>query len=135
MEGCVEVMDRAKIYVYRPMVVSIFMDVYLMAGQIDEGIRVFREELDHYPITGERIMESEIRRLFGEFLVRQNRPQQAEEAFQLAMSIARKQEAKSLELRAGISLAQLWLSQDSEKATRCCRKFMIGSPKVLTRLT
>ncbi len=113
MESCVEVMHRAKIYVYRPMVVSIFMDVYLMAGQIDEGIRVFREELDHYPITGERIMESEIRRLFGEFLVRQNRPQQAEEA----------------------SLAQLWLSQDSEKATRCCRKFMIGSPKVLTRLT
>ncbi len=115
MRVSVEVMHRAKIYVYRPLVTSIFMEVSLMAGQTDEGLGVFHEELEHFPITGERIMESEIRRLYGECLIRQNRFQEAEKAFESALSIARKQEAKSLELRTGMSLAQLWTSQGRQR--------------------
>jgi predicted ATPase len=38
--------------------------------------------------------------------------QQAKECFQRALSIARQQQARMLELRAAISLARLWQSQD-----------------------
>jgi predicted ATPase len=89
-----------------------------MAGQIDEGIQVFRKELEEHPITGERMMEPEIRRLFGELLLALGNSQQAEQEFQLALNIARRQEAKSLELRAGISLARLWQIQDKPQEAR-----------------
>jgi len=107
-----EVMHQAKTYSPRPLLVSTFMDVYLMAGQIDKGLQLFRKELDEHTITGERIMEPEIRRLHGELLLAQGNGQQAEQEFQLALNIARKQEAKSLELRAGMSLSRLWQSQN-----------------------
>jgi predicted ATPase len=94
------------------------MDVHRMAGQIDEGIRVFHKELEEHPITGERIMEPEIRRLYGELLLAQGNSQQAEQEFQLALHIARKQEAKSLELRAGMSVARLWQSQNKPQEAR-----------------
>jgi hypothetical protein len=106
-----EVMYQAKTFNARSLVINTFMEVYLIAGQIDEGINVFREELAEHPMMGERIMEPEIRRLYGELLLRQNQLQQAEQEFQLALTIARKQEAKSLELRAGMSLARLWRAQ------------------------
>ena len=88
------------------------MEIYLKAGQIDDAARIFHKELEEYPIAGERIMESEIRRLYGELLLAQDNAQQAEQEFQLALNIARKQEAKSLELRARMSLARLWQSQN-----------------------
>ncbi len=113
-----EVMHQSKAYSPRPLLVSTFMDVYRMAGQIDEGMQVFRRELEEHPLTGERIMEPEIRRLYGELLLAKNDSQQAEQEFQQALNIARKQEAKSLELRAGMSLARLWQSQDKPQEAR-----------------
>jgi|GEM_PF-1317868 serine/threonine protein kinase/tetratricopeptide (TPR) repeat protein len=107
-----ELMHQAKLYGPRPLLISTLIDIYSRAGQIDEGVQIFYKELEEYPITGERIMESEIRRLYGELLLAKNDYQDAEKEFQLALNIARKQEAKSLELRAGMSLARLWQSQD-----------------------
>ena len=104
-----------KTYSPRPLLVSAFMDVHRMSGQIEEGIQVFRKELEEHPITGERFMEPEVRRLYGELLLMQDNSQQAEQEFQLALNIARKQEAKSLELRAGMSLARLWKSQNKHQ--------------------
>lgn len=106
-----QAMHQGKTYSPRPLLVSTFLDVHRMAGQIDQGIQVFRKELEEHPITGERLMEPEIRRLYGEFLLGQDDPEQAEQEFRRALNIARKQEAKSLELRAGMSLARLWQSQ------------------------
>lgn len=111
-------MHQGKTYSPRPLLVSTFMDVYRMAGQVDEGIQVFRQELEEFPITGERLMEPEIRRLHGELLLMQDNSQQAEQEFQLALNIARKQEAKSLELRAGMSLARLWQIQNKPQEAR-----------------
>jgi len=106
-----EVMHQTKAYSPRPLLVSTFMDVYRMADQINEAIQIFQKELEEHPLTGQRFMESEIRRLYGELLLAKDNPQQADQEFQLALNIARKQEAKSLELRAGMSLARLWHSQ------------------------
>jgi predicted ATPase len=65
--------------------------------------------------TGERFWEAELHRLKGELLLAQagtrHQVQEAEACFHQALSIARHQQAKSLELRAAMSLARLWQHQ------------------------
>src|SRR5262249_39390665 len=60
-----------------------------------------------------RCWEAEIARLRGVLLLRQpGTPlEEAEACFQHALDVARRQEAKSLELRAAMSLARLWQQQ------------------------
>ncbi len=72
--------------------------------------------------TGERYCEAELYRLRGELMLAQSRVQsleskvkEAEECFLKALDIARKQQAKSLELRAATSLARLWQQQGKQK--------------------
>ena len=70
--------------------------------------------------TGERWWESEICRLNGDLILKSRsvgeRPTLqgwilAEECLQQAFDVARRQGARSLELRAAVSLGRLWLSQ------------------------
>ncbi len=65
-------------------------------------------------------MEAELHRLQGELLLDRSPGDYgpAESAFQEALSIARAQQAKSLELRAATSLARLWRAQAKTKAAR-----------------
>ena len=60
--------------------------------------------------TEERWWEAEVSRLYGELLWRQSRAQasQGESCLRYALAVARRQQAKSLELRAAMSLARLW---------------------------
>ena len=62
---------------------------------------------------GERWWETEFARLRGVLLLRQTRTPQAEAETWLrrALDVARRQEAKSLELRAATSLSRLWQQQ------------------------
>ena len=69
--------------------------------------------------NGERMWEAELDRQKGELMLTQSRVQrqesrvqkEAEECFQQAIEIARQQQAKSLELRAAMSLSRLWQQQ------------------------
>jgi predicted ATPase len=56
---------------------------------------------------------TEVYRLQGEFLLRQRPPDaaQAETCFHQALDLARRQQARSWELRAATSLARLWQQQ------------------------
>ena len=73
-----------------------------------------------------RHYEAELYRLKGELTLAQSRVQslassvqkEAEESFLKAIDIARRQQAKSLELRATISLARLWQQQGTHHAAR-----------------
>jgi predicted ATPase len=70
--------------------------------------------------TGERRDEAEISRVKGELLLRQaiaNAPE-AEACFQQALALAHRQQAKSWELRAALSLARLWQHQDKRTEAR-----------------
>jgi predicted ATPase len=83
------------------------------SGQAEEGLRLLAEALVHVNHTGERYYEAEVYRLKGELLLRQavlDSPQ-AETCFQQALAIARRQQAKSWELRAATSLTRLWQQQ------------------------
>ena len=83
------------------------------AGQISEGLDTLAEALDLVQRDGERWWEAEIVRLRGELLLRQSDSNSAEaqSCFERAIQIARKQDAKSLELRATTSLARLLAKQ------------------------
>jgi predicted ATPase len=77
----------------------------------DEGLQALAEA--HTLVEEERWWAGEIHHLPGIFLLRQTGTPQAEaEAWlQRALAVARHQEAKSLELRAAMSLARLWQQQ------------------------
>jgi predicted ATPase len=64
--------------------------------------------------------EAEIHRLRGVLLLRQTGTPQAEVEtwLQRALDVARRQEAKSLELRAAMSLVRLWQQQDRSAEAR-----------------
>jgi hypothetical protein len=76
-----------------------------------------------------------MRRLKGEFLLRAARslPVEAAESYREAIEVARRQSAKSLELRATMSLARLFESQGRRvERARCWLKSTAGSPKAST---
>jgi len=68
--------------------------------------------------TGERWFAAELDRQRGRLLLRQGLPEDAEELYRKALGIAREQEAKLWELRAGASLARLWRDQGRRPAAR-----------------
>jgi predicted ATPase len=88
-------------------------EAYMQVGQVDEGMHLLAEALAMVDTTGERHTEAELHRLRGELLLRQAVPevQAAEACFHEALAVARRQQAKSWELRAAMSLARLWQQQ------------------------
>jgi predicted ATPase len=96
----------------RPYFLAMLAEVYGDAGQIDAGLAVLAEALAVMENTGERCWEAEQYRLRGELLLQAGADAwQAETCFRQALDIARRQQAKSLELRAAMSLARLWQRQ------------------------
>ena len=68
--------------------------------------------------TGQRYYEAELYRLKGELLLdlSMDKHSEAETCLHQALSITRRQQAKSLELRAAVSLARLWQHQGKRAA-------------------
>jgi predicted ATPase len=108
---------------------------YAKVGQVEEGLAVLAESLAFVDKTGLRFSEAELYRLKGQLVLASGvrRPasenpspqhpapsteaeveQEAEECFLKAIEIAQKQKAKSLELRAVMSLARLWQQQGKQ---------------------
>ena len=91
-------------------------------GQIEEGLGVLAEALALMHGTGEGFHGAELHRLQGEFLLRQEAAEvacrEAEACFRRALTIARRQQAKSLELRAAMSLTRLYQKQDRQAEAR-----------------
>jgi predicted ATPase len=61
--------------------------------------------------TGQRTWEAELHRLEGVALFGLNRFEEGQTALEEALRVARRQQAKSYELRAATSLARLWGEQ------------------------
>jgi predicted ATPase len=78
------------------------------AGQPKAGLNTLAEALALVEQTGERYCEAELHRLRGELLRMQAHDTEAEVSLQKAIELARRQHAKSWELRASTSLCRLW---------------------------
>jgi predicted ATPase len=104
----------------RSYFLALLAEAHGMIGQPEAGLAVLAEALTHVDTTGERFYEPELYRLKGELLLQQSSDHQAEaeSCFHHALDIARNQQAKSLELRAAISLARLWQRQGKRGEAR-----------------
>ncbi|HEV8715258.1 MAG TPA: adenylate/guanylate cyclase domain-containing protein [Candidatus Binatia bacterium] len=111
---------------------ALLADAYGKTGQVEEGLAALAEALAAVDRTGEHFYEADLYRLKGTLTLQfkaslgqvsdkseDTNPQSptpnpqadAEVCFQKTIEIARKQQAKSLELRATTSLARLWQQQ------------------------
>jgi predicted ATPase len=86
-------------------------------GQTEEGLSTLEEALTETHKHGWRFCEAELYRLKGELLLARSGEHhaEAETCFGQALDIARRQQAKSLELRAATSLSRLWQRQGKSK--------------------
>ena len=91
---------------------------YGRLGRVEEGLEVVAEALAASARTGECFFEAELYRLRGDLLLKRDAQAaeskvegEAEVSFRQALEIARRQQAKSWELRAATSLSRLLASQ------------------------
>jgi predicted ATPase len=96
-----------------PYHLALLAEVSAQVGQTAEGLEALAEALATVAQSAARWWEAELHRLRGELLLQHSvaSPEEAETCFQQALDVARRQEAKSLELRAAMSLARLWQQQ------------------------
>jgi predicted ATPase len=89
-------------------------------GQVEEGLSLLTEALAVFDASGRGDTLTEAYRLQGRLLLRQAvpAPAEAEACFRQALDIAGHQQAKSLELRAALSLSRLWQRQGKRGEAR-----------------
>jgi predicted ATPase len=94
----------------RPMYCALLAEAYGKIGQLEEASRMLVDALDAIEGGGQRYYEAETYRFKGELHLREANSdvEQAVACFQRAVDVARRQQAKSWELRAAMSLARLW---------------------------
>jgi predicted ATPase len=129
----------------RPYLLALLAEACASGGQIEAGLCALDEALMAANQHKERFFEAELYRLKGELMLRQvmaegyklppqetqnapavsaeatDRPSlhlEAEASFLIALDIARRQEAKSLELRAVLSLSRLWRQHSKREEAR-----------------
>ena len=107
----------------RTFYLAMLAEAYRKTGQIDQGLTTLTEALRQVDKFGERLYEAELYRIKGELLLKvEGRRRKAESTpeacFEQALKIAREQQAKSLELRATLSLARLWQTQGKTAEAR-----------------
>jgi predicted ATPase len=122
--------------VFQPYGLALLAAASAQMGQIEAGLTLLAEALAMINDRGERRWEAELYRLKGELLlhaacgvrkvakpptadaVAEKAALPAEECFQQSLDIARRQQAKSWELRAATSLSRLWHHQGKRDAAR-----------------
>ncbi len=103
----------------RTLFLALLAEACGKAGHTEEGLAALAEALTMVDHTGECVYEAELYRLKGELLLQssvQGLASEAEACFLTAIEIARQQQAKSLELRAVMSLARLWQQSKRNEA-------------------
>ena len=122
---------QSEIEQYKALRVKIHFSFYLVSlaeaywrgGQTQQGLQILEEAFAHVEETHERLCEAELYRIKGELTLQSKVEgseceEQAEGYFQKAIKIAQRQQSKSWELRAVMSLGRLWHSQGKTDSAR-----------------
>jgi len=90
---------------------------YAELGRYDDARRCIDDAIDKVERSKEKWCEAEVHRVAGEVALKSPAPdtEKAEKYFDRALAVARRQQAKSWELRAAVSLARLWRDQGKRR--------------------
>jgi predicted ATPase len=115
--------------VFMPYLLGLIADIQRTLGQIDAAQASIEQALTQVEKSNERWFEAELHRLQGELLLQQDSKHQeeAEQCFTRSLEVARAQQASSLELRAALSLSQLWAKHgNSGEASQLLQPIIAG---------
>ena len=101
-----------------PVWLSLLARAYGELGQFDDALSHIGEAITAVETTKEKWYEAEVYRTAGEIALMSPDAAKAEAYFERALAVARQQQAKSWELRAAISMAQLWRDQGRRREAR-----------------
>jgi predicted ATPase len=106
--------------VFIPEWLSFCATAYADVDKFEDARRCFDEAMAMLETTKEKWCEAEIQRTAGEIALKSPEPDtvKAEAYFTRALVVARKQQAKSFELRAAMSMARLWRDQGERDEAR-----------------
>lgn len=123
--------DSTQIRIARTHFLAMLAEAHCQAGQVEEGLNVLAEALTSIEQSFERQWQAELYRLKGELLllVKNGDHNQAEitaseDCFLKALTLARQQGSKALELRAVLSLGRLWHIQGSPSKSDEARQLL-----------
>jgi adenylate cyclase len=101
---------------------ALLADALHRDGQTEQGLSVLDEAQSLFQGSGEGFHRAELHRLRGEFILQQQPDESAHDeagaCFRRALDIAADQQAKSLELRAAMSLARLYQKRNRQAEAR-----------------
>ena len=106
--------------VFVPFLSSYLAWAYAELGRFEDARRCVSETMTAMETSKERWFEAEANRLAGEIALKSGEPDaaKAQVYFERALAVARKQQAKSWELRAATSMARLWRDQGKRHRAR-----------------
>ncbi len=112
-----------------PMLLAVMAELLMGAGQVEEGLASLSEAQATVDRTGERRYDTQLSFLKGTLLLGRisrrkkggdqgEKAAEAEACFTCAVDIARRQQAKSLEMQAVLRLSRLWRQQGRRDEAR-----------------
>jgi predicted ATPase/DNA-binding winged helix-turn-helix (wHTH) protein len=125
MEDGMAAAERTGAVIGRPRYLTALAETYGQTGEIDKALRLLTQAEKITKATEERFYEAELHRLRGEFILQQRPTRgsplrlqrltffgadlqtEAKKCFRKAITVAQRQDAKLLELRAVVSLGRL----------------------------
>jgi predicted ATPase len=124
IQQCLAALRATGIEYRLPSSLALLAEAYGKTRQVEDGLAAVAEALAFVDKTGQRISESELYRIKGQLTLQSQvgshklKVEEAEACFLKALAVARKQQAKSLELRAVTSLSRLWQQQGKKDEAR-----------------
>jgi predicted ATPase len=116
-----EICQRSGATIDHPYFLSLLAEAYGHAGQFTQGLEALAEALALARKSQNFFYEAELHRLRGVLLWQADAAgnlTETEASFQQALAVARSQAARSLELRAAVSLGRLWQKQGRKAEAR-----------------
>ncbi|HZC14049.1 MAG TPA: AAA family ATPase, partial [Thermoleophilaceae bacterium] len=106
---------------FEPYFQASLAEAHLDAGEAAIGLEVLEDAMRFAEASGLRFWSAELLRLKGELLAHwlpDGGRREVEACYREALAVARRQQARSLELRAATSLARLWRDQGKRREAR-----------------
>ncbi|HML11696.1 MAG TPA: adenylate/guanylate cyclase domain-containing protein [Xanthobacteraceae bacterium] len=120
MRRCLAVLAQQRYALFWPVMQTLLAEVEADAGRIESGLQILDDQLAEIERTAHHAFDVELHRMRGELLLRGGSGDRAaaEAAFRRAIEIAQRQHTLTFELRATLSLAQLYHGMGRHQAAR-----------------